>query len=58
MLWLTGLLRALLWPLFPWSAWAQRATVLSDTAGDGAVASSVRLDGVGSSSHGVGRHDW
>ena len=41
-------MRALLWPLFAWSARAQPATALVDTTGEGADLASVRLVGVGS----------
>jgi hypothetical protein len=33
--------RAQIWPLFAWSAWAQPATVLGDTNGEGAGLASV-----------------
>jgi hypothetical protein len=45
--------RALLWPLFPRSAWDQPATVLTGTTGEGAALASVHLVGVGSASHSV-----
>jgi hypothetical protein len=47
--------RALLWPSFAWSAWAQLATVVAGTTGMGAALASVSLVGVGSDSHCVGR---
>jgi hypothetical protein len=40
--------RALLWPLFSWSAWAHSATVLAVTTSEGAFLASVTLVGVGS----------
>jgi hypothetical protein len=43
-------MRALLWPLFAWSAWAQLATVLAGTSGESAVLASSRLFGMGSAS--------
>jgi hypothetical protein len=49
--------RALLWPLFARSAWAQSATVLAGTTSEAAALASVRLVGVGSTSHcGVGHY--
>ena len=41
--------RALLWPLFDWSAWDQPATVLEGTTFEGAALASVPLVGVSSS---------
>ena len=38
--------RALLSPLFAWSAWAQLAIVVAGTTGEGAALASVRLLGV------------
>jgi hypothetical protein len=38
--------RVLLWPLFARSAWAQLATVVTDTTGKGAALASVCLVGV------------
>jgi hypothetical protein len=55
--WRTRQLRALLWTLFERSAWAQPATVVADTTGEGAALASVRSVGVGSYSHCVGGHD-
>jgi hypothetical protein len=55
--WRARQVRALLWPLFVLSAWAQPATVVADTTGEGAVLASVRLVGVGPASHCGGRHD-
>jgi hypothetical protein len=47
--------RALLWLLFPRSAWAQTATVVAGTTVEGAALASVPSVGVGSASHcGVG----
>jgi hypothetical protein len=43
--------RALLWPLFPWSAWAQTGTVVAGTTVEGAALVSVLSVGVGSASH-------
>jgi hypothetical protein len=42
--------RALVWPLFARSAWAQPATVVAGTIGEGPALASVRLVGVGSAS--------
>jgi hypothetical protein len=39
--------RAMFWPLFPRSAWAQPATVVAGTTGEGLAVASVRLVGVG-----------
>jgi hypothetical protein len=39
------------WPLFARSAWAQPATVVADTTGEGAALPSVRLAGVGPANH-------
>jgi hypothetical protein len=55
--WRTRQVRALLWPLFARSAWSQLATVVSDTKGEDAALASVRLSGVGSTSHCSGVHD-
>jgi hypothetical protein len=49
--WRVRQVRALLRSLFSWSAWAQAATVLADTTGEGAALASVRLVGVVSASH-------
>jgi hypothetical protein len=49
--------KALLWPLVAWSAWAQSATVVEGTTEEGADLASVRLVGVGSDSHCGGGHD-
>jgi hypothetical protein len=49
--------RALLWPLFAWSAWAQPATVEAFTIGEGAALASDRSVDVGSTSHCGGGHD-
>jgi hypothetical protein len=43
--------KALLWPLFAWSAWAQTATVVAGKRGEGAALASVRLVGMGSARH-------
>jgi hypothetical protein len=51
-------MRALLWPLFARSEWAQAATVVAGTKNEGAVLASIRSVGVGSASHCVGGHDW
>jgi hypothetical protein len=40
--WLTRNIRALLWPLFAWSSWAQPATVVAGTTGEGVDLSFVR----------------
>jgi hypothetical protein len=47
----------LLWPLFARSAWAQTATVVAGTTGEGAALASVRSVSVGSDSHCGGGHD-
>ena len=58
LLWWRSLqVRARLWPLFPRSAWAQRANVVAGTRVDGAVLSSLRSVVVRSASHCVGGHD-
>jgi hypothetical protein len=49
--------RALLLPLFAWSAWAELATVVADTTGQGAALACVRMLGMGSTSHYGGVHD-
>jgi hypothetical protein len=49
--------RALLFPLFVWSALAQPATVVVGTTGEGAALATVCLVGVGSDSHCGGGHD-
>jgi hypothetical protein len=48
--------RALLWPLFAPSAWAQPATVVAGTTGKDAAVASVRRVSVGSASHCGGGH--
>jgi hypothetical protein len=53
--WLARYVRALIRPLFACSAWAQPATVVVGTPGEGSDLASVRLVGVGSASHCVGR---
>jgi hypothetical protein len=49
--WRARQVRALLWPLFPRSAWAQPSTVVAVTTGEGAALASVRSVGVSSASH-------
>jgi hypothetical protein len=49
--WWAGQVIALYWPLISWLAWARPATVVADTAGKGSDLASVRVVGVGSSSH-------
>jgi hypothetical protein len=49
--------RALLWPLFAWSALSQPAIVVVATTGEGAALASVRSVGVGSASHSGGGHE-
>jgi hypothetical protein len=49
--------RALLWPMFDRSAWAQPVTLVAGTKGDGAALTSVRLVGVGPASQCGGVHD-
>jgi hypothetical protein len=34
--------RTLIWPLFDWSAWAQKATVVAGTANEGVALASIR----------------
>jgi hypothetical protein len=48
--------RAQLWPLFAWLAWAQPATVVAGTTGEGVVLASDLLVGVGSASLCGGGH--
>jgi hypothetical protein len=49
--------RALLWPVVAWSAWAKKGTVVKGTTGEGAALASVSSVGVGSTSHCGGGHD-
>jgi hypothetical protein len=49
--WRSRMLRALLWPLFAFTARAQPATVVAYTKVEGAALASVLLVGVGSASH-------
>ena len=42
---------ALFWPLFAWSAWPQAATVEAGTTDEDAALDSVRLVGMGLTSH-------
>jgi hypothetical protein len=49
-------MRALLWPLFARSTWAQASTMVACTTGEGAALASVSLFGVGSDSHCGGGH--
>jgi hypothetical protein len=49
--------RSVLWPLFVWAAWAQPATVLAGTTGEGVDLASDSSVGVGSASHCGGDHD-
>jgi hypothetical protein len=53
----TRQMRALLWPLFSWSAWAQPAIVMAGTKFEGATLASVLWFGVRSASHCGGEHD-
>jgi hypothetical protein len=50
-------MRALLWPLFTRSSYAQPATVVAGSTGEGVPMSSFRSLGVGSASHCGGGHD-
>jgi hypothetical protein len=50
-------LRALLWPLFAWSAGALITTVEAGKAGEGAALASVRFVGVVPASHCGGEHE-
>jgi hypothetical protein len=43
--------RALLWPMFVWSAWAQPANVVAGTIGEGAALASDLFFDVVSASH-------
>jgi hypothetical protein len=54
--WRASRVRALLWPVFARSAWAQAATVLASTTCEGAVLSCFRSVDVGSASHCGGEH--
>ena len=51
-------MRELLRPLFALSLCSQQATVVAGTTCEGAVLASVVFFGLGSASHGVGRHEW
>jgi hypothetical protein len=55
--WRERQVRGLFLPLFAWSAWAQPATVVAGTSGEGASLATVRSIGVGSASHCGGGHD-
>jgi hypothetical protein len=48
----------LLWPLFTCSSWAQPATVVADTSGEGGTLVSVRSVGMGSARNCGGGHGW
>ena len=48
---------SLLWPLFAWLAWAQQATVVVGTTGEGSTLATFRLVVVGPASHHGGLHD-
>jgi hypothetical protein len=50
-------MRALFWSLFAPSAWAQTATEVADTTGEGAALASVTFFGVSPDSHCGGWHD-
>jgi hypothetical protein len=56
-LWRERQVRALLWPLFAWSALSQPAIVVAATTGEGAALVSVRSVGVGSASISGGGHE-
>jgi hypothetical protein len=49
--------KALLWPLFAWSAWGQPATVVAGTTFDGGALTSICLVVLCTASHCVGWHD-
>jgi hypothetical protein len=49
--WRARQVRTLLWPLIAWSAWAQPATVVAGTTGEGSALASVWSVDVGSASH-------
>jgi hypothetical protein len=49
--WRIRQVKALLWPLFDSSAWAQEATVVAGTTGEGAALASVLSVGISSGSH-------
>jgi hypothetical protein len=55
--WRKRQVKALLWPLFAWSAWAQPATLVAVTTGEGAALASVVFVAVGTASHCVGGQD-
>ena len=48
---------ALLWPVISWSAWSQPDTLEADTTVECAALASVRLVGLGPSSHIGGGQD-
>jgi hypothetical protein len=54
--WQSRQVRALIWPLFAWTAWVQSATVVAGTTGEDDALASVPLLGVGSTSHCGGGH--
>jgi hypothetical protein len=55
--WRERQLKALLWPLFAWSAWTQLPIVVAGATEECAALSSVRFVGVGSASHCVSGND-
>jgi hypothetical protein len=55
--WRLGQVRVVIWPLLALSAWAQPATVVAGTTGDGANVAFVHLFGMGPASHFFGGHD-
>jgi hypothetical protein len=55
--WWTRQVRVLHWPLFSRATWAQPATAVACTTGEGVALASVRSVGVGSASHCGGGHD-
>ena len=49
--------RALIWPLFTWSALARTANVVAGTTGEGSALASIRSYGMGTASHCCGGND-
>jgi hypothetical protein len=55
--WRERQVRAVHWPLFAWSTWAQLATVVAGTRVDGDALVSDRSVSMGSTTHCVGEQD-
>jgi hypothetical protein len=51
-------MKALLWFVLAWSAWAPIATMVAGTSGEVAALTTVRSVGVGSASHCDSWHAW